>query len=233
MNFPYLSNTEIDGEAERLRFEALGSKALEVPVDLDAIVYDFLCERDQLIVDDETDLTDEGGDEVLGKTMVRSGRILINGRLKRSGDIGRYRFTLAHEVGHWRLHRPQVLAAIDQPGLFPEMIGIDVITTLNRAMVGLKPPRHEIQANRFAATLLINREALQREFAVRFGTIDLADVLASPRRLALRDRGRLLAGHQTGGHPSLASTFAVSLEAMAIALESRGYLAEGPTLFQP
>jgi len=231
VNFPYLSNAAIDSEAERLRFDALQSRASNVPVDLESIVYDHLCEKDQMIVDDETDLPDEDGDEVLGKTMVRAGRIMINGRLKRSGDLGRYRFTLAHEIGHWRLHRPRILAAAAQRGLFPEVGGVDVITTLNRSIVGTKPPRHEIQANRFAATLLIDREALQREFVARFAASGITKLFAAARHLSLRERGRLVAAHVAGGMPSLASAFSVSLEAMAIALESRGYLQDGPGLF--
>ena len=231
MNFPYLSHAAIDSEAERLRFESLNSRARDVPVDLESIVYDHLCEKDQLIIDDEGDLPDEDGDEVLGKTMVGAGRILINGRLKRSGDLGRYRFTLAHEIGHWQLHRPQILAAADQPGLFADATGADVITTLNRSIVGPKPPRHEIQANRFAATLLIDRKALQREFVARFEPGSVAKVFPSGRQLSVRERGRLVAAHIALGMPSLASVFAVSLEAMAIALESRGYLQDNPTLF--
>ena len=231
MNFPYLSNATIDNEAEGLRFQALQNRARDVPVDLESIVYDYLCEKDQLIVDDECDLPDEDGDEVLGKTMVRAGRILINGCLKRSGDLGRYRFTLAHEVGHWQLHRPLILAAVNQPGLFPETSRIDVITTLNRSIVGANPPRHEIQANRFAATLLIDREALGREFAARFAAGGIAKLLTPARSRSLRERGRLVAAHVIGPLPSLASAFSVSLEAMAIALESRGYLQDAPTLF--
>jgi len=231
VNFPYLSNHDIDTEAERLRLEALGTRAQVVPVDLEIVVYDYLCEAEQLSIDDDAYLPDEEGDEVLGKTLVRAGRILINRRLKTAGDLGRYRFTLAHELGHWRLHRPQVLAAADQRALFPEMAEADVITTLNRSIVGPNPPRHEIQANRFGATLLINPQALQREFAARFGAAAATPVLAHASDLTLRERGRLLAGHAVGVSPSLASAFAVSIEAMAIALEARGYLADGPTLF--
>lgn len=206
---------------------------MEIPVDLDTIVYDHLCERDQLSIDDEADLPDEDGDEVLGKTLVREGRILINGRLKRSGDSGRFRFTLAHELGHWRLHRRCILATHEQVSLF-DGIGIhDVITTLNRGVVGPNPPRHEVQANRFAATLLIDHAVLSREFAVRFGALGPSAILNPLQRLSVRDRGRRLAGQVVGDTPSLAAVFAVSLEAMAIALESRGYLEDGPTLFQP
>jgi len=230
--FPFLSNKAIDGEAVLLRGEALGHRATEIPVDLDCIVYDHLCERDQLSIDDELDLPDEDGDEVLGKTLVREARILINGRLKRSGDVGRFRFTLAHEVGHWRLHRRCILAADEQGSLFGEARARDVITTLNRGVVGPNPPRHEVQANRFAATLLIDPKILSREFAVRFGPEGAGAILNPLRHLTLRDRGRRLAGHVVRSSPSLAAAFAVSLEAMAIALESRGYLADGPSLFQ-
>jgi len=231
VTFPYLSNTVIDGEAERLRFEALQSRASDVPVDLDAIVYDYLCDRDALIIDDENDLPDEDGEEVLGKTMVRAGRILINRRLKQSGDTGRYRFTVAHELGHWQLHRPRILAADEQTGLFPDLVGGDVITTLNRSIVGPKPPRHEIQANRFAATLLINHHVLRREFTARFDGATLSKLIGRARALGSREKGRTVAAYSGPNSRSLAALFAVSIEAMAIALESRGYLHESPNLF--
>ncbi len=231
MNFPYLTNTVIDGEAERLRFEALQARARDVPVDLDASVYDHLCEKDSLIIDDEAELPDEEGEEVLGKTLVRAGRLLINRRLKESRDVGRYRFTVAHEIGHWRLHRPGVLASAEQTGLFPEVSGADVITTLNRSIVGPNPPRHEIQANRFAASLLIDHEALCREFAARFEAGVLSQLLNHVRSRPSRERGRFLAAHAGAGQGSLAGSFAVSIEAMAIALETRGYLQDAPSLF--
>ncbi len=230
MIFPFLANAAIDSEAERLRVRALGSKAQEVPVDLDAIVFDHLCETDHLIIDDETDLPDEGGEEVLGKTLVRSRRIVISLRLKQSPDVGRYRFTLAHEIGHWVLHRPVILAAAQQGGLFEDASN-DVITTLNRSIVGPNPPREEIQANRFASALLIDRDALPREFAARFQPGELSGVLTAVARKTLRERGRRVAAHVIRGLPSLASRFRVSIEAMAIALESRGYLEDNPSLF--
>lgn len=231
MTFPYLPNSVIDGEAERLRIEALQSRAADVPVDLDAIVYDYLCDKDALIIDDDNDLPDEEGEEVLGKTMVRAGRILINRRLKESGDAGRYRFTIAHELGHWRLHRPRILASDEQTGLFPDLVGSDVITTLNRSIVGPKPPRHEIQANRFAATLLIDHLALRREFTARFDGVGLAQLLDRSRSRGAREQGRLLAAYSNSQSPSLATLFVVSIEAMAIALETRGYLHQNPTFF--
>jgi Zn-dependent peptidase ImmA (M78 family) len=230
VNFPYLPNAAIDTEAERLRVQALGSKAHDIPVDLDAIVFDYLCEKDALVIDDETELPDEDGEEVLGKTFIRSNRIVINRRLKQSPDIGRYRFTLAHEIGHWQLHRPIVLAAAEQGGLFGDENN-DVITTLNRSVVGPNPPRQEVQANRFAATLLIDREGLGREFSARFGPGELSAMLMAGPRRTIRERSRFVGAHIARGLPSLASRFRVSIEAMAIALETRGYLEDSPSLF--
>lgn len=80
--------------------------------------------------------------------------VQINRTLRIGGDVGRYRFTSAHEIGHWVLHRAQILAAADAPSLFGTT-ATPTLTTLNRTMTGPKAPPEEIQANRFAAALLI------------------------------------------------------------------------------
>ena len=157
--------------------------------DLDAIVYGYLCEQDHLAVDDEAELADEAGDLVLGKTTMRPGKIEINRVLVAAGERGRFRFTLAHEIGHWVLHRAQVLAAADAPSLFGG-ITTTSLTTLNRTMTGPKPPPEEVQANRFAAALLINRRALQREVHARFGDLGIRDLLAETRGVPARERAR-------------------------------------------
>jgi hypothetical protein len=229
VRFQYLSDKAIYEAAEALRFAALGSKAREVPVDLDAVLYGFLCEEDHLAVEDDAVLPDEGGDMVLGKTTMRPGKIQINRALRMGGDPGRFRFTLAHEIGHWVLHRAQVLAAADAPSLFGATI-VPTLTTLNRTMNGPKPPPEEVQANRFAAALLIDRRALQREVQARFGDGGIRSLLTDMKQAPMREQGRRVAGWVVDGAPALASEFEVSLEAMAIALESRGYLNSSPTL---
>jgi hypothetical protein len=229
VRFQFLPDVQIYEAAEALRFAALGPKARDVPVDLDAIVYGYLCEQDHLAVDDQDELADEGGDLVLGKTTMRPGKIEINRVLVSAGERGRFRFTLAHEIGHWVLHRAQVLAAADAPSLFGGTTTIS-LTTLNRTMTGPKPPPEEVQANRFAAALLIDRRALQREVHARFGELGIRDLLAEPRGVPARERARRVAGWRSGIALSLAEVFDVSLEAMAIALESRGYLDTTPIL---
>ncbi len=220
MIFPFISNESIDAEASRLRIEALPPRSItELPVDLDAIVFDYLCERDELVVDFETELEDEGGEEVLGKTRFLPGRIQVNSRLRQ--DSGRFRFTLAHEIGHWVLHRATILAAGDQIGLFGGPSAKLSLTTLNRSLTDPRPPREEIQANRFAASLLIDHTILRREIARRFGENGVEETLRQIGALERphREQARIIA--QAGPNPHLAAQFAVSLEAMAIAIEGR------------
>lgn len=229
MKFPFLTNAQIDREAEHLRLSALGANALAIPVDLEAIVYDHLYEQEGLVICDDEELADEDGDVVLGKLEIGPGRIHLNAAIR--NERGRYRFTLAHEIGHWRLHRPLLLAEADQPSLFGTGEARPVfMTTLNRAITGLRPPSHEVQANRFAATLLISPRALAREVNNRFGPDGLKSLLGPIADRPIRERGRLIAANATGSGTSLAAAFDVSIEAMAIALESRGYLDPTPGL---
>lgn len=229
MNFPFITNTKIDAEAARLKAAALSAEALRAPwVDVEAIVFDYLCDRDELSVELDAELPDEDGDEVLGKTTVHPGRIQISRYL--TPRSGRFRFTLAHEVGHWVLHRPLILAAEEQPGLFGDQRQLGMPASLNRSLLDPRPPREEIQANRFAASLLIDHDMLRREFLARFGH-DTARALGETGtlRASPREQARALATY--GPAPDLAEVFGVSVEAMGIAIESRKYLPGHGTLF--
>jgi Zn-dependent peptidase ImmA (M78 family) len=228
MAFEFLTDKQIEREAERLRQDALGIRANDLPVDVEGIAFDYLATTDNLILCDDVELPDEHGEEVLGKLDVIAGRIHINARLR--SEPGRYRFTLAHELGHWRLHRHHLLALQNQPSLFASHPGANgpTMTTLNRAVTSLKPPREEIQANRFAAALLVSPAALRREVALRFGEQGISKLLASEPGASRRAQGRTIALVQVGSYPGLAAAFAVSAEAMAIALDYRGYLSPAP-----
>lgn len=231
MNFPFIPDTRIDAEAVRLKVAGLGEQRCCDPrVDLEAILFDYLCERDHLSVDLDADLPDEEGDEVLGKTTIEPGRIQVNGRLRPDG--GRFRFTLAHEVGHWILHRPLILASAQQGGLFAESQVGSIPSTLNRSITDPNPPREEVQANRFAAALLIDHDQLRNEFTARFGLTGPSQVLREARMFTTspREQARFLAAF--GSTPTLAQFFGVSVEAMAIALQSRKYLPAEDSLFE-
>ena len=68
--------------------------------------------------------------------------------------LGRYRFTLAHEVGHWRLHRQHLMGDPDASSLF-EANCEPAFVCRSKAS-----PPEEVQANAFAAALLMPRQML-------------------------------------------------------------------------
>jgi len=163
-----------------------------------------------------------------------AGKIEITAALKRCGEVGRYRFTLAHEIGHWVLHRPLFLARAEALDLFGPTADDLAITSLNRSVFPDgsrgRPAPEEWQANRFAVDLLIDRGLLRAEFSQRFSEPVVA--LRSPewitRSPTLRDHARRLAGAKVKGFRPLFSVFGLTVEAMGIALEQRGYAVEEP-----
>ncbi len=66
--------------------------------------------------------------------------------------LGRYRFTLAHEVGHWRLHRKHLMDDPSARSLFEANCGPAFVQRS-----GANPPE-EVQANGFAACVLMPRQ---------------------------------------------------------------------------
>lgn len=68
--------------------------------------------------------------------------------------LGRYRFTLAHEIGHWRLHRQHLMDDPTATSLFQANSGPAFVCRSNA-----NPPE-ETQANAFAAALLMPRLVL-------------------------------------------------------------------------
>jgi len=91
----------------------------------------------------------------------------------------------------------------------------------------------EWQANQFAIDLLLDASILRAEFVLRFSQSVIARCLPGWRLHArtLREHSRRLANSELNGHAPLASVFGLSGEAMAIALEQRGYAVEEAPLF--
>ena len=88
------------------------------------------------------------------------------------------------------------------------------------------PPPEEVQANRFAAHLLMPGTLLGREFVRRFDTeVMVADPGSTASKTAVALAHRTTRSIST----SLCDAFEVSRQAMAIALESRGYVKAEPT----
>ncbi len=93
----------------------------------------------------------------------------ISGMLEKSGDTflltvnatepdTRQRFTLAHELGHYMLHRHLVGDGLDDDRAYRST----EVGKYHNTLIG---PREETEANRFAANLLMPREAIKREWA--------------------------------------------------------------------
>ena len=142
--------------------------------------------------------------------------------------LGRYRFTLAHEVGHWCLHRHLFLLqdAPEQLGLLP--IQSRVPDVVCRSTTRRRPI--ERQADEFAANLLMPRKMIRKAWAdFRLESDDEIQIATLRDLYQGRDplfRGRIpesqqerdLAIKEDFSGP-LAEQFAVSREAMRIRLE--------------
>jgi hypothetical protein len=160
-----------------------------------------------------------GVDDVHGALWVNKKLVGIDQRLdpgRYPAMLGRYRFTLAHEAGHWRLHRQLFQKKANQLTLLPEKA--DRPEYICRS--GSTEPI-EFQANRFASCLLMPRDMVKRGWHEWRGNMDpmyLADLRAEVSgdisdELVLENAVR-----------PFAATFQVSPEAMRIRCEGMGFL---------
>ena len=105
-----------------------------------------------------------GQSDILGAIWVEDGAVVIDESLDPDecpGQEGRYRFTVAHEVGHWALHRHQFIAA-GKAGLFTEEKAPSVVC---RDQPRSGKPRIEWQADAFASHLLMPEPLIRRSWA--------------------------------------------------------------------
>ncbi len=139
--------------------------------------------------------------------------------------VGRYHFTLAHEGGHWRLHRQYYLENPYQGALFGDGPKPAAVCRSSEA----KKPA-EWQANCFAACLLMPRKMVRAAWEIWRGSLDAvgADQLrtAAGPQLLTQFAGQGQATPEELDHRlmeefclPLAKTFRVSREAMRIRLE--------------
>lgn len=134
----------------------------------------------------------ELGDEVSGILVVGNGTGAIGYNVIDSPT--RQRFTIAHEIGHYILHKEDQELFIDK----------EYAATFRRDESSASGTNyHEIQANRFAAALLMPRELVISEFE------NLAFDLGGEETLL-----------------ELAKRFGVSAQAMSIRLSGLGLLEE-------
>jgi len=116
---PFLPEKHIEREADLLLAE-YGERFEEVvqpPIPIDEIIEIHL----QLTFDIADLQQVFGAGDIHGAIWINEGRIAVDKGLDPAANprkLGRYRFTLAHETGHWRLHRAHYLKNTQQRSLF-------------------------------------------------------------------------------------------------------------------
>jgi len=209
MECKFLPESRIEGEAERLlaaygeRFGAI----TKPPVPVDEIVDSHLDLR--LEVDDLRGRFKTP--DVLGAIWVEERRVAVDTSLDPSHHPhleGRYRFTLAHETGHWMLHRAQLIAS-RQPRLFTGQAPPSV------ACRDSHKPRIELQADYFAGCLLMPVDLVRSLWVEQTGSDKpyvAADDLRAVRGKTARDLPTIDVARR------MANDFKVSGQAMQIRL---------------
>lgn len=175
--------------------------------------------------------------DVLGAIIFDEKRIVIDESL--DPDVnptkeGRYRYTAAHEVGHWQLHRSLFSRDPAQSSLLDKNAASSFICRSSQAK-----ERIEVQADLYASSLLMPRRAVRQHWVRTYGTdkplvfdaIRLQPWANPPKRSGLRPISQVLAGLDRSPDflfNKIASEFArhflVSTQAMRIRLEKLGLL---------
>ncbi len=161
---PFIPDADIEKEVYRLLGEWLKERdaSLSAPIDVEDILENHLG-----LTLDICDLAKKTGQpNVLGATWIDQKLVRVEETLQE--NEGRFCFTLAHEIGHWRLHRPLILLEKEMPELFDFKGFSSPPNIVCRDGKAEKKPRIEIQADHFAAFLLMPAELVREAFAGLF-----------------------------------------------------------------
>lgn len=230
---PYMTIESIEGEAALLlaeyaeRFDAVAKP----PVPVDDIIELHL----KLALEYKDLRQIFGFGDVHGAIWFRLQKIGVDQSLdpnKTPTKLGRYHFTLAHETGHWRLHRKYFLQRTDQQALFDaNEEKPDYVCRSSQKKLPV-----EWQADQFAANLLMPRTLVRQEWERWNGSLDPIVLAEIPDRQARLQAEQLRRGGGKSGDDAeanmilenvsrpLAEAFEVSPEAMRIRLEEIGFL---------
>ena len=179
------------------------------------------------------DLSKKYGDSnVLAEIFIKNKKVVVDTSLEPDTHpdmLGRYNFTLAHEIGHWVLHRDEVFAVSNEPDLF----GLTANPVICRD--GSHEPR-EWQANTFAANLLMPKEWVIREWLKIFPDGSPLNIKDEMERKAdyMRRQGKQYEPTSDVAR-DMRTIFKVSAQAMHRRLNELGMLELGvhqPTLFE-
>lgn len=150
---PFLKPSDLDHAVAALLhgYGAWRQEPVQPPIDVDEIVEGYL--ELALEVDDLKERL--GIADVLGATWFEERRVCIDQSIE--SKEGRFAFTVAHEIGHWHLHRPLFEPEKRMGSLFPTLAGAPPVVC--RAKEGKAPA--EWQADQFAARLLMPATAVR------------------------------------------------------------------------
>ena len=107
--------------------------------------------------------------DILGATWIMERRIVIDRGLLDRDQLGRMFFTMAHEVGHWCIHRKAFIGPTASRSSGPEIVCRESEATA----------RGEWQADYFPASLLMPEMRVRDAFAEVFGFKSIACPIAS------------------------------------------------------
>jgi hypothetical protein len=157
---------------------------------------------------------------VLGGTWFRDRKVKIDQSLDPDvfpSKLGRYRFTVAHETGHWELHRHRYLSGEGQAAMFAVEENPVICRSDDRSHL-------EWQADCFAGYLLMPKEMVFAQWEAMHGNrqpyiaIDEIEDLKARWGLADDDRPTVDVARQ------MAPVFEVSAQAMQIRLIELGLI---------
>ena len=172
-----------------------------------------------MMFDDLPRLLEQPG--VLGAVRFREAEVLVDQSLDPTENPqkeGRYRFTIAHEMGHWELHRHTFLQNANQPLLFDAGPG-----PMHACRSGATEPI-EWQANTFAGFLLMPGPMVLQAWEEQQGSMDPYDAREELKDLSARwgladDNKPTVSVAKT-----MAARFKVSGQAMQIRLIGLGLI---------
>jgi hypothetical protein len=228
-----MTNQEFEDEAALLlaEYSRQHVPVTAPPIPIDDIVADYL----RLSVFYKDLKKEFGVDDVLGALWVNKRQVDIDQGLVPEDNpsmLGRYHFTLAHEAGHWRLHRHLFQRKANQLQLLPENAERPEYICRSSDTEPI-----EYQANRFASCLLMPREMIKRAWHEWRGSMDpiyLDDLAeASGQSPTGTDNDPITKILFEDAARPLAATFEVSPDAMRIRLETMKLMLRNkePSLF--
>jgi hypothetical protein len=179
LSVPYITDRKIEQAATELltRYAVYAGAPPSPPIPVENIVEGLL-----EVTLEVGDLRERlGMKDVLGATWLEDKYMMLDSTL--DDQPGRFAFTLAHETGHWCLHRPLLEKAKGTIPLFPHVKGAKPTPAIV-CRSGKKRARHELQADKFAACLLMPPAAVRASALAAFGRCPLAIAGLNARRQA-------------------------------------------------